>query len=222
MEQISSLRARLSSSDAVELKHEEDIAKIRQDGVLQVKTLENELATLKLNHTAEIDSVTKKFHSQLNAQSESLTNAQRDLLSQERKAWEEKESQLNATLLEKEERLKHQIATLSQQLTVSNDKLALSEQRLRDLEARCQESKSGSGTLQALLEKCEADNQCLRYTVNTLQADLDIAKEKYNQQTVELQTTSGLLIIEHKHTHTHTHYIASLFYVRTYRLTISA
>lgn len=199
MEQISSLRVRLSkqSSDemkAMKLQHDKDVEKLMQDSQLQVKTLENELALLKQNHTAEIDSVTNKFQSQLDAQSECLTSAQKELLSQERHEWEERERQLNATLLEKEKLLKHQISTLSKHLTTSNDKLALSEQRVRDLEAHCEESKSGSGTLRALLEKSEADNQCLRDTINTLQADLDIAREKYNQQMGELQTTSGTYV----------------------------
>ncbi len=199
VEQISNLRLKMSkqSSDemkAMRLQHEEDMTKVKHDNELLIKTLENKLTSLKLSHAAEIDLVTKRFQSQLDAQSESLTSAQTDLLSQERQAWEEKERQLSTTFLEKEELLKRQISTLSKHLTESNDKLALSEQRVRDLEAHCEESKSGSGTLKALLEKCETDNQCLRDTVNTLQTDLEIAREKYKQQMVELQTTSGIIL----------------------------
>ncbi len=196
LKQIGDLRTKMLKQASEEMKvlrlqHEEELAKVRQDGQLLTQTLNNEISSLKSQHAAEIDSLTKKFQSQLDAQSKSLTSAQKDLISHERQAYEEKERHLNATCIEKEELLKQQISNLSKELRTSNDKLALAEQRIRDVEAHFKESRAGSGTLKALLEKSEADIECLRGTVNSLQTDLDIAREKYNQQTVELQTTSG-------------------------------
>ncbi len=196
LKQIGDLRTKMLKQASEEMKvlrlqHEEELAKVRQDGQLLTQTLNNEISSLKSQHAAEIDSLTKKFQSQLDAQSKSLTSAQKDLISHERQAYEEKERHLNATCIEKEELLKQQISNLSKELRTSNDKLALAEQRIRDMEAHFEESRAGSGTLKALLEKSEADIECLRGTVNSLQTDLDIAREKYNQQTVELQTTSG-------------------------------
>ena len=196
LKQVNDLRSRLSKKAAEDIKalkftHEEEIGKVRLDCEQQIQLLKNDISVLKSEHVKEIDLMTKRFQSELEAQSKSLTSAQRDLLSQERQAWEEKEKQMTADFLEKEEQLKQQISSLSKELRASNDKLALAEQRIRDLEVRCDENQAGSGTLRAMLEKSEADIECLRGSVSNLQTDLDIAKEKYRQQTAELQAMSG-------------------------------
>ena len=152
-----------------------------------------QLKSLKLQHEEELAKL--KHHSEQEIQQLqrdiSSTSTQNDLLSKERKEWEEKEKSLKAIHLEREEHLKQQISMLSKDLRDSSDKLALAEQRVRDLESSCDENVAGTGTLKALLEKSEGDIESLRATVGTLHTELDISKEKYKQQAAELRGMSG-------------------------------
>ena len=196
LKEINDLRESYSRKSGQQLKslklqHEEELAKLKHHSEQEIQQLQRDIASTRTDHTKEIESLNKKIQSQLEAQRETLTSTQNDLLSKERKEWEEKEKSLKAIHLEKEEHLKQQISMLSKDLRDSSDKLALAEQRVRDLESSCDENVAGTGTLKALLEKSEGDIERLRATVGTLHTELDISKEKYKQQAAELRGISG-------------------------------
>lgn len=196
LKQISDLRESYSRKSSQQLKslklqHEEEIGKLKHQSEQEIEQLQRDIASSKTDHTKEIESLNKQFQSQLESQRKTLTSTQNDLLSKEQKVWEEKEKSLKVVYLEKEEHLKQQISTLSKDLRASSDKLALTEQRVRDLETSFDENVAGSGTLKSLLEKSEGDIERLRVTIGSLHTELDISKEKYKQQAAELRGVSG-------------------------------
>lgn len=184
LNQISELHESYSSKSSQQLKslklqQEEELTLLKDRFEQQIQQLQKDIASSKIAHTEEIHSLNNQFQLEV--------EAQKFLMSKGKKLWEEKEESLKEMHSKKEEVLKQQISILSDDLKGSSNNLTLSEQRVRDLEAFCEENVAGCGSLKTLLEKSKAEAEHLRATVSTLQTELDIFNEKNKQQAEELQ-----------------------------------
>ena len=171
--------------------HEKELGELSIKSKKEVQKLEAEVASLMVSHRKEQAVLKQQYHLELEAQKQNLTATQRELLETETRKWEEKIESLQGQFLEREEQLKQQISTLSNDLRTARDKLALSEQRLKEVESHYEENKVDSSGLEEKLVGALREVEELRGRVSSLHGDLDMAKEQYRQQTQEMKTLSS-------------------------------
>lgn len=191
--------------------HEKEMGELTAKSKREIQKLQAEVASLTALRQKEQSDLKQQYHRELETQRENLANTQSEFMAAEARKWEEREASLRQQFLENEEQLKRQVSTLSNDLRTTRDKLALSEQRLKELELHYEENKLDSSGLKEKLSAARAEVEELRGKVNSLHSELDIAREQYRQQSQEMKALSSewWMIFYNKCTHTKMVYLAS-------------
>lgn len=191
--QLKDAFAKASSDQMKELKeqHEKELRQVKEQSKKGSEKLKAELASQAASHTTELESMKQDYEAKMNSMRESVSTAQREMLDEERKKWEEQMRQLQGEGSEREELLKKEVSTLTKDLRAAKDKLALAEQRVKELVTSFEENKADSSGLQARLQESEAEVGTLKSSLASMSNELDIAREQYRQQSREMQEMSG-------------------------------
>ena len=145
------------------------------------------IISLESNHKKEMESLTESFKDQLEAQSMEMTKSHHEELETKNIFWEERIKIMEHDFLQKEDQLKNQISTLSNDLRTSKDKLALSEQKVTELCSKFEEGKVGSVELQIKLKDAEDEVERLKIALREAKNELDISRQHYQQQLTEMK-----------------------------------
>ena len=191
--------------------HEKEMGELTAKSKREIQKLQAEITSLTALHQKERADLKQQYHCELETQRQNLANTQSEFMAAEARKWEEREASLRQQFLENEELLKRQVSTLSNDLRSTRDKLALSEQRLKELELHYEENKLDSSGLKEKLSAARAEVEELRGKVNSLHSELDIAREQYRQQSQEMKALSSewWMIFYNKCTLTKMVYLAS-------------
>ena len=184
--------AKTSSEQMKELRqqHEKEVREAKEQSNKRAEKLKAELNSQAALHTSELEKMKQGYEAQVASMKENMSSAQRATLTEERKKWEELVKRLQEGHSEKEEQLKSQVAMLTKDLRVAKDKLALAEQKVKDLAASCEENIADSSGLQARLQASLAEVGTLKSSMASLNNELDIAREQYRQQSKEMKHMS--------------------------------
>ena len=191
--QLKDAFAKTSSDRMKKLKqqHEIELREVREQSNKGIETLKAELASQAEAHARELGNLKREHKSQLTALEEDAAKAQHELLTEERKKWEEQERTLQDEYSQKEEQLKNQVSVLTKDLRVSKDKLALAEQKIKELVTNFEENRADSSGLRGQLQESQQKVGALESSLASLHNELDIAREQYKQQSKEMQGISG-------------------------------
>lgn len=96
---------------------------------------------------------------------------------------------------QREEQLNHQLSTLSNDLRVARDSLALSEKKAADLLSEFEDSKTGSADVRGQLREAESEVESLKIALRETKIELEISKEHYQQQSAEMKGMAGKLML---------------------------
>ena len=171
--------------------HEKEMDELTAKSKREIQKLQAEIASLTALHQKEQADLEQQYHRELETQKQNLANTQSEFMTAEARKWEERETSLRQQFVENEEQLKRQVSTLSNDLRTTRDKLALSEQRLKELELHYEENKLDSSGLKEKLSAARTEVEELRGKVNSLHSELDIAREQYRQQSQEMKALSS-------------------------------
>ena len=172
-------------------QHEKELKEAKEQSKKGVEKLKAEFASQAASHTKELEKMKQDYEAQMVSMKENMSSAQTEMLGEERKKWEEQVRKLQDEHSEREEQLKNQVSTLTKDLRATKDKLALAEQRIKELVTSFEENKADSCGLQAQLQESEAKVGTLKSSLASMSNELDIAREKYRQQSKEMQEMSG-------------------------------
>lgn len=151
----------------------------------------SEKASLKAQHQKEVAHLKEEFEQQIKSHEVSLTKSCNEKVATEKRLSEERENTLRHQLIQKEEQLKHQVSTLSNDLRIARDKLALSEQKVSDLLSQHEEGQASSTEIGSQLKESEEELEKLKVVLRETKNELEISKEHYQQQLVELKRKAG-------------------------------
>ena len=168
----------------IKSKYDKEIEELREK--LSKESM-NEASSLNTKHLMVVERLKEEFAAQMEAQKLEMTKNHEGILATEKKMFEDRTKSLQLELVQREENLKDQISTLSNDLRVSRDKLALSEQKVRDLLSQFEEGKAGSVELRTQLKYAEEEAEKLRVEVREVKTELDISKELYQQQSADMK-----------------------------------
>ena len=167
------------------------MAEVREEARKLSEDLKAKLTSQSASHVKELDKLRQQYDAQLASLEENFAKSRSSLLEEERKKWEEQTQAKNEEHAQKEEQLKDQISSLTRELRSSKDKLALAEQKIKELMTTFEESKVDSSGLQDQLRESEDKVRDLQSSLTSLKTELDIAKDQYRQQSQEMQGMSG-------------------------------
>ena len=196
MKEVSQLKdafAKTSSEQIKEVKqqHEKGLRQAKELAKKEAERLKTELASLAASHTKELEGMKRDNEAKMNSMRENMSTAQREMMTEERRKWEEQMRKQRDEVSEKEEELKDQVSTLTKDLRAAKDKLALAEQKIKELVTSFEENRADSSGLQAQLQEAEQKVGALRSSLTSTSNELDIAREQYRQQSKEMQEMSG-------------------------------
>ncbi len=172
-------------------KHQRQLDEIAEKEKTDRQKLEKQLDSLKAQQQRELERLRQQHKLKLDGERERLLGAQGEIISVEKGKHQDMEHTLRKEFTEREEGLKQQVSTLSNELRVTKDRLALAEQRVREMELHYQEDKEGSSSLKEKLEAALGESEDLRRVTGSLETELEIAREQYRQQSGEMQGLSG-------------------------------
>ncbi len=172
-------------------KHEREIQELARNGEMERQKHQKDLSSLRGQHQNDQERLRREHKLELDGEREKLRQIQNKLVSEEAEKRQEVERSLRQEFTEREESLKQQVSDLSSELRATKDKLALAEQRVREMELYCQEDKEDSNSLKDKLQAAVEEREQLRSTIRTLESEVEIAREQYRLQAVEMQGLSG-------------------------------
>lgn len=108
-----------------------------------------------------------------------------------KRAWEEREVSLRQEFSQKEEQLNQQLSTLSSDLRVARDGLALLEKKVADLLSQFEHSEAGSANARGQLSKTQHEVESLQKALRETKVELEISREHYQQQSEEMKGMAG-------------------------------
>ncbi|XP_065919483.1 protein FAM184A-like isoform X2 [Dysidea avara] len=186
------LNAQLSKEKTMKQQHDEDMKQLRKEKL----ELQNKLEQSDVKHEEEIMAMaTEQAQLQqdlLNMKQEYISEREETIHHQQEK-WREQEKRLKSEHHEMEETLKSQISSLSAELRVAKDNLALSEGKIRELQLTLDKTKERLSMTESKMVDMSSEKGGLNDVVGKLQLELDIANSQYDQQMKELKTLSGNL-----------------------------
>lgn len=177
-------------------RHQREITDL-EEGLQQ--EFSQERGSLEERHKKEIGHMKAEFEDKLRNQELAAAKVSRETAAAEKRAWSEREDTLRSEFLQREEQLNHQLSTLSADLRVARDSLALSEKKVADLLSECEDSEAGSADVRRRLREAEGEVESLKGTLRETKVELEISREHYQQQSVEMKGMAGKLI-SHMHT----------------------
>lgn len=191
--QLKELFAKTSSKQMKELKqqHEKEMKEAREQATKLNESLKAELSSESATHAKELEKLRQQYERQQAHLEENFAKSRSALLAEERKKWEERVGTMTDEHAQKEEQLKDQMSLLTKELRSSKDKLALAEQKIKELMTTFEETKVDSSGLQDQLRESEDKVGALQSTLASLRTELDIARDQYKQQSKEMQSKSG-------------------------------
>ena len=179
-------RQHSASLKAAQSAHEQELAGLRAVLCKDKELAEMELERLRKSHTANMEALKQQYEARVHMSGSAMVTA-------EGKKWQERLEAVQHDAAEKESALSQRVSQLATELRITKDKLTLSEQKVRGLEA-AMEAHSGSLTgLQTTLLDAQEHAKSLQTAVASLQVELSIAKDKYQQQCAEMLKMSGEL-----------------------------
>lgn len=178
----------------LKLQHKRELEDARERSKRESEALMAELDSQAVSHTKELQRVRQEYEGKLSTLEEKSNRVQSELLSDVRRKWEDHAKVLQDEHSQREEQLKNQISTLTDNLRSSKDRLALAEQRIKEMETSFEENMADSSGLRAQLRGAEQKANDLQSSLSSLSTELDIAKEQYRQQSKEMQQMSGELV----------------------------
>lgn len=177
-------RQHVASLKAAQTAHEQELANHRAALSKEKELAESELEHMRRTHEAELGALGQ----QCETKAQLSENA---LLTAEGKRWQERLEAAQHDAEEKESLLSCKVSQLSTELRVTKDKLTLSEQRVRDLEASVEERGGNLAGLQSKLVESQDHITLLQSAQSSLHTELSIGKDKHQQQCAELLKMSS-------------------------------
>ena len=172
---------------AAQAAHKQELDNLRLVLCGEKELVESELERTRRVHVEDMGALKQQWESRV----QSLENA---LLAAEGKKWQERLEAVQRDTAERENALSHRVSQLSTELRVTKDRLTLSEQKVRDLEAGSEERSGTLAGLQSNLADAQDHARSLQSALTSLHTELNIAKEKYNQQCAEMLKMSSELV----------------------------
>lgn len=177
-------------------KFEKELREVRERYQKESDRMKAELTSQATSHSRELEKLKQEHEAEIVTLGENSAKLRSELLAEEKRKWEEQVRTLQDEYSQIEEQKTNQISVLTKDLRASKDKLALAEQKIKELVTSFEENKADSSGLQAQLRESEQRVDNLKSSLATLKNELDIAKEQYRQQSKEMQQMSGELIWE--------------------------
>lgn len=178
------LRQHEASLKAAQSAHEQELVSLRATLSKGKELVESELERVRRTHEAELRALRQQFESKAQLSENALVAA-------EGKRWQERLEGAQREAEEKENALSCKVSQLSTELRVAKDKLTLSEQKVRDLEANVEERGGNLASLQSKLVDAQDHIRSLQGAQTSLLTELGIAKDKHQQQCAELLKMSS-------------------------------
>lgn len=164
----------------MEEKHQEVLDRLKEElGEASLATI----TSLKAQHRREIEGLKQDLETQV--ENEKLKHHKTMLEA------EEKEKNMREKIVQNEDSLKQQISTLSTELRTSRDRLALSEQKVKELLSQFEQGQASSAGLETQLKDALQEAEKLKAALREVQIELDVSREHYKQQTAELKEMAG-------------------------------
>ena len=184
------LNAQLSKEKVMKQQHDEYMKQLRKEKL----ELQNKLEQSHVKHEEEIMTMATE-HAQLQQnllkmKQEHISEREETIHHQQEK-WQQLEKRLKCEHHETEETLKSQISSLSTELRVTKDNLALSDGKIHELQAALDKTKECLTMTESKMVDMSSEKGGLNDTVGKLQLELDIANSQYDQQIKELKMLSG-------------------------------
>lgn len=156
-----------------------------------IDSLRGELTLLKDQSWRQLREMNEKHRNEINQLRKTMSTEQNTSVELEAKRWEERHRELQQDFITKESALNQQVSNLAKELAKTRDQLALSEQRVRDLEKQLDETcRERDGTAKKLHTET-AQVQQLRERVNQLQKDVSVGEETCQQRDQEISNLSS-------------------------------
>ena len=176
------LAATREQMKVLEAKHKTEAANNRE-----------EISLLKASHKEEFESLEQQHQSVLQKLESGLHRTQNELLVMEREKWEQEQRTLQSKFSEKEEALNKVASKLSNELRTSSDKLALAEQKIKDLEADLEAGKRSSNNFEVRISGAQEEVDKLKEENCSLKSELAFARDQYQEQKREMLAVSSKL-----------------------------
>lgn len=158
---------------------------------MAVGKLQKELEKVNKEHSGRVAELEHEHKKELH-QLKILVNKEQQLEA-ERKL--EQHKALTDDFAKKETALHQQVSTLTQELSLVKDKLALLAQRERELERHLEDSRNNKDELVERLTEREREVSELQGALSTSQVELSVAKNRLAQQRDEIMKLSGECIV---------------------------
>lgn len=149
-----------------------------------------DLSSFKAKHNKEVACLKKDFEKQMAGHELSMAQSCDEMLAAAQRSSEERENSLRHEYAQREEELKRQTSTLSGDLRVARDKLALSEQKVVHILSQLDINQASSAETKAKLEESEGEMERLNSVLREMKNKLAISNESYQQQSEEMKGLS--------------------------------
>jgi len=184
------LYAQLSKEKIMKQQHDENMKQLRKEKL----ELQNKLEQSHVKHEEEIMTMaTEQAHLQqdLLKMKQEYISEREETIHHQKEKWLQLEKRLKSEHHETEETLKSQISSLSAELRVTKDNLALSDGKIHELQATLDKTKERLTMTESKMVDMSSEKGGLNDTVGKLQLELDIANSQYDQLMKELKMLSG-------------------------------
>ena len=193
LKELGQFRAELSKNSGRQLeeskaRHQREITELQQR--LQQQFV-RERGLLEDGHRKEIGRMKADFEDELRKQELAAAKVREETAATEKRTWDEREGALRSDFSQREEQLNHQLSTLSADLRVARDSLALSEKKVVDLLSEFEDSEAGSTDVKRRLREAEEEVESLKGTLRETKVELEISREHYQQQSEEMKGMAG-------------------------------
>ena len=158
---------------------------------MAVGKLQKELEKVNKEHSGRVAELEHEHKKELH-QLKILVNKEQQSEAEKRL---EQHKALTDDFAKKETALHQQVSTLTQELSLVKDKLALLAQRERELERHLEDSRNNKDELVERLTEREREVSELQGALSTSQVELSVAKNRLAQQRDEIMKLSGECIV---------------------------
>ena len=172
-------------------KHKSELLAMEKQAEEKREKAHRELSHLRLSQNEELARLNQLHRGELEAQERKLVSSKAELLAEEGRRWREREGRMASEAAQREEELRLTVSTLTSDLRTARDRLALAEQRARELESHCEARQADSSGTRKQLDDAKEEVKKLRTSLNTCSSELAITKEQYKQQGREMDLLSG-------------------------------
>ena len=150
-----------------------------------------EMEALHVAHQSKVHELLEAQRRDLLAQYSERAQCQDQRLARVTQEWQDKQKALECSHLAVVQQLNGRISSLSCSLREAEDRYTTAEESLRGFERMEEEKRHTLTDVESRLERLVKEKDGLCRQVNDLHLELDLSREKYQQQTQELTNLSG-------------------------------